>query len=243
MYYRSIKKQYEYVLIALLDVLANYCLIKAYQYTDLLSISLLNRLSIPIVMALSWYFLKTKYTFRHYFGMLICISGSMLVVYADFNKKKGTQTWIGDVLCVCGASLYAAANVLQEYLVKEFSIHEYLTGIGGYGFMFSLLILGAEYKEITHFEIDSSGIMYLIIFILSMFCLYTLVPKLISNSSATLFNLSILTSDIYNLIASIYIFGIALSWLYGIAFIVILIGLAIFHSKSKSEPDKQVNYV
>ena len=240
-YYRYIQRHHYYVLIALLDVLANYCLIKAYQYTDLLSISLLNRLSIPIVMALSWYFLGSKYQFKHYLGMLICVSGSMLVVYIDFNKKTGHAGWIGDILCVLGASLYAMANVLQEYLVKEFTIQEYLTSIGGYGFLFSFVLMGIEYKELLNFHIDYLGILYLAVFALSMFLLYSFVPRLIIKSSATMFNLSILTSDVYNLVVGVYIFGLELTWLYAVAFIVIMVGLAIFHSNDKK--DAEVNIV
>eukprot|EP00834_Sanchytrium_tribonematis_P002354 NODE_71_length_24927_cov_1.205937.p12 type:complete len:287 gc:universal NODE_71_length_24927_cov_1.205937:5011-5871(+) len=239
-YYKSIPRHWTYSLIAFFDVMANYCLIKAYQYTDLLSISLLNRLSIPIVMILSKYFLKTRYTSRNYIGMLICVSGSLLVVYSDYQKKSGTGSWIGDVLCVVGACLYALANTLQEYLVKESTIPNYLTSIGGYGVVFAGILLGIEYKEMAHFKIDQIGVIYMLVFVTSMFFLYSCVPRFIMNSSATLFNLSILTSDIYNLLVSVFIFGIELTWLYAVAFAIILIGIYLFHSSGK---DSEVNIV
>jgi solute carrier family 35, member F1/2 len=56
-----------------------------------------------------------------------------------------------------------------------------------------------------------------------------------------MFNLSILTSDVYNLVVGVYIFGLELTWLYGVAFIVIMVGLAIFHSNDKK--DSEVNIV
>eukprot|EP00835_Amoeboradix_gromovi_P001046 NODE_41_length_29768_cov_0.533924.p9 type:complete len:296 gc:universal NODE_41_length_29768_cov_0.533924:22861-21974(-) len=240
-YYRSIPQDFRYVLIAFLDVMANYCLIKAYQYTDLLSISLLNRLSIPIVMALSKYFLNAKYKSKNYLGMLVCVSGSMMIVYIDYNKNNGKASWIGDILCVVGASLYAMANVLQEYLIKNSPIEDYLTGIGGYGFVFSLILLAFEYKELSYFRMESNATMHfgmcISVFVISMFLLYSLVPRLIVKSSATMFNLSILTSDFYNLLAGVYIFGLKLTAIYGVAFAVIIVGLAIFHSGEKKRND------
>ena len=245
LYYRYIQRHYYYVIIAFLDVLANYCLIKAYQYTDLLSISLLNRLSIPIVMALSWYFLNASYTLKHYIGMITCVFGSFMVVYIDYHRKTGGQSsWIGDVLCVSGASLYAMANVLQEYLVKEFTIQEYLTSIGGYGFIFSLLLMGVEYKEWFHFNaVDMHGALYLSLFAFSMLLLYSFVPRLIIKSSATMFNLSILTSDVFNLVVGVVVFGLEMTWLYLVAFVVILIGLGIFHSNNDKQEENKVSIV
>ena len=41
--------------------------------------------------------------------------------------------FLGDMLCLVGAVLYAAGNVTQEYLVKSHSVLEYLGLIGVVG--------------------------------------------------------------------------------------------------------------
>ncbi|KAJ0872229.1 putative solute carrier family 35 member SLC35F1/F2/F6 [Helianthus annuus] len=85
-------KWYYYLLLGLVDVEANYLVVKAYQYTSITSIMLLDCWSIPSVILLTWLFLKTKY------------SGS--------NPIKG------DFLVVAGATLYAVSNVSEEFFVK-----------------------------------------------------------------------------------------------------------------------------
>ena len=45
----------------------------------------------------------------------------------------GSSKFLGDMLCLVGAALYAAVNVSQEFLVKSHSIVEYLGLIGVVG--------------------------------------------------------------------------------------------------------------
>uniref|UniRef100_A0A8C1T4N1 Info solute carrier family 35 member F2, like n=1 Tax=Cyprinus carpio TaxID=7962 RepID=A0A8C1T4N1_CYPCA len=59
-------KWWKYLLLGLTDVEANYAVVKAYQYTTLTSIQLLDCFIIPVLMILSWFFLKTRYRIIHY---------------------------------------------------------------------------------------------------------------------------------------------------------------------------------
>lgn len=59
--------------------------VKAYQYTSITSVMLLDCWSIPTVMLLTWVFLKTKYRFRKITGVVVCIAGLVIVVFSDVH--------------------------------------------------------------------------------------------------------------------------------------------------------------
>lgn len=52
---------WKYALLALLDVEANFLVTKAYQYTSITSVTLLDCFAIPAVMLLSWLLLKARW--------------------------------------------------------------------------------------------------------------------------------------------------------------------------------------
>jgi drug/metabolite transporter (DMT)-like permease len=52
---------WQYAALAVLDVEANYLVTKAYQYTSITSVTLLDCFTIPTVMLLSWLVLKSRW--------------------------------------------------------------------------------------------------------------------------------------------------------------------------------------
>lgn len=60
---------------------------KAYQYTSLTSVMLLDCWSIPCVIVLTWTFLKTKYGLRKLIGVGVCVAGLILVVFSDVHAS------------------------------------------------------------------------------------------------------------------------------------------------------------
>lgn len=61
-------------------------MVKAYQYTSITSIMLLDCWSIPMVMILTWIFLSTKYRYRKIAGVLVCVAGLVVVVFSDVHS-------------------------------------------------------------------------------------------------------------------------------------------------------------
>jgi solute carrier family 35, member F1/2 len=61
--------------------------VKAYQYTSLTSVMLLDCWSIPCVIVLTWIFLKTKYGLRKFIGVGVCVAGLILVVFSDVHAS------------------------------------------------------------------------------------------------------------------------------------------------------------
>ncbi|KAJ4828037.1 hypothetical protein Tsubulata_045675 [Turnera subulata] len=79
-------KWYYYVVLALVDVEANFLVVKAYQYTSITSVMLLDCWSIPSVMLLTWLFLSTKYRFKKIAGVVVCVAGLVMVVFSDVHS-------------------------------------------------------------------------------------------------------------------------------------------------------------
>ena len=79
---------------------------KAYQYTSITSVMLLDCWSIPCVMLFTWLFLKTKYRFLKITGVLVCLAGLVLVVFSDVHAGDRAGWWLiiseidPDILCM-----------------------------------------------------------------------------------------------------------------------------------------------
>ncbi|MGH0174590.1 UNVERIFIED_CONTAM: hypothetical protein FKN15_008911, partial [Acipenser sinensis] len=138
-------KWWKYMLLGIVDVEANYMVVKAYQYTTLTSVQLLDCFVIPVLMALSWFILRTRYRVIHYVAVCICLLGVGAMVGADVlagrDQGASTNILLGDSLVLMSAALYAVSNVCQEYTVKNLSREEFLGMIGMFGTIFSGLQL------------------------------------------------------------------------------------------------------
>ncbi|CAB1352310.1 unnamed protein product [Coregonus sp. 'balchen'] len=118
-------KWWRYLLMGLTDVEANYTVVKAYQFTTLTSIQLLDCFVIPVLMVLSWFFLKTRYRLVHFVAVAVCLLG------------VASDVLLGDGLVLVSAALYAVSNVCQEYTVKNLSRGEFLGMMGLFGTLIS----------------------------------------------------------------------------------------------------------
>lgn len=228
-----VNRWWKYLLLAILDVEANYLVVRAYEYTTITSIQLLDCFSIPCVMALSWFLLKTRYSWLHVCGVAICLSGIVVLFISDMGGNDSTtasDATLGNILCLCGAALYGICNVSQEYLVRNFDRFEFLTMLGLWG----TIVSGLQVAIFERDEISSVGSQYQVIllvigFSLCLFTLYSLVPVLLVLSSATFMNLSFLTSDVYTLFFGLFLFGYTLSWVYFVSFALVVVGLVLYN--------------
>mmetsp|Transcript_10142 Transcript_10142/g.37128 ORF Transcript_10142/g.37128 Transcript_10142/m.37128 type:complete len:371 (+) Transcript_10142:289-1401(+) len=232
---------YKYAIWAFLDVEANFLVVKAFQYTSITSATLLDCWSIPCVMVLSWRFIGRRYSKFHIVGVLLCIAGlALLVVYDlgdstdsddDSGDSDSPRTALGDVLVLCGASLYAISNVTQEILVCSHSSVEVLAMLGTFASLVSIVQAGLlEHKEIARLELgDAKTMLYLSGYALCLFAFYGLVPLMLRSSSAAFFNLSLLTSDVWAVILRGTLFHHLVGPLYFVAAVVVTGGLILYN--------------
>ncbi|KAK7883073.1 hypothetical protein WMY93_029247 [Mugilogobius chulae] len=228
-------KWWKYVLLALVDVEANYTVVKAYQYTTLTSVQLLDCFVVPVLMVLSWWILKTRFRPVHYAAVCICVLGVGAMVGADLlaGRDQGSTTNIllGDGLVLLSASLYAVSNVCQEYTVKNLSREEFLGMVGLFGTVISTIqMVILECNEIGAIQWNWQVGLLFCGFALCLYTLYSCMPIVIKLSSATSVNLSLLTADLFALFFGIVLFHYTFSGLYLVSLIAIIIGSIMFNA-------------
>lgn len=236
-YLNMLPQYFWYALAALLDLEANFLVINAYNYTTVTSIMLLDCFTIPCVMTLSYFLLNYHYFWKHIFGIAICLSGVGLIVYADFSTDdqpaSATNPVIGDMLCLVGSALYACSNVLQETMVKTSSREVYLGYLGLFGSIFAFIqCMAIDLTDLEEANIGPVVALYMVGFVLCLFFMYTNTSIFLQDSDSTLFNLSLLTSDVYAVIFSYFLYGELVNWLYFVAFSCVVCGLFLYHSTS-----------
>ncbi|KAM3874778.1 solute carrier family 35 member F2-like [Diretmus argenteus] len=229
------RRWWKYILLGLVDVEANYAVVKAYQYTTLTSIQLLDCFVIPVLMVLSCWVLKTHYRPVHYVTVCICLFGVGAMVGADLlaGRDQGSTANIllGDGLVLVSASLYAVSNVGQEYTVKNLSREEFLGMIGLFGTIISTIqMVILERSEFAAIQWNWQVSLLFCGYGLCMYSLYSCMPLVVKRSSATSVNLSLLTADLFSLFCGLFLFQYKFSGLYLVSLVIILIGFITFNA-------------
>ncbi|XP_064841602.1 solute carrier family 35 member F2-like [Oncorhynchus masou masou] len=229
------KRWWKYLLVGLVDVEANYTVVKAYQYTTLTSIQLLDCFVIPVLMILSCWFLKTCYRPIHYISVCVCLLGVGAMVGADLLAGRDlgstSDVLLGDGLVLLSASLYAVSNLCQEYIVKHLSSVEFLGMVGLFGTLISGIQLGVlEHNNVANIQWDWRIGLLFAGYALCMYTLYSCMPIVVRKTSATAVNLSLLTADLLSLFCGLFLFQYTFSGLYIVSLVIILVGFVSFNA-------------
>ncbi|XP_071135082.1 solute carrier family 35 member F2-like isoform X1 [Mytilus edulis] len=237
---------WKYFIISLADVEANYLVVKAYSYTTVTSVQLLDCFSIVTVLLLSYFVLRVRYHFVNGVGVVTCFLGLIALVLTDSltgNNKDNdgaSNKVLGDIFCAGGAFLYGVSNVAEEFVVKNFDRTEFLAMLG----LFGSLINGVQFAVFERHEVESVDfysaeiVICFVGFTICQFALYTCMTIVIQQTSATTVNISLLTADFYTLLLGLFLFKYQFHGLYFGSFAVILLGVAIYATK---EPERKIN--
>jgi len=228
---------WKYALVAFVDVEGNAFVVRAYQYTTITSVQLLDCFTIPCVMLLSYFVMHTRYNIKHVVGGLLCLTGLTLLVFSDIlgerYSNESSNQLLGDVLVLVGCVFYAMSNVAQESLVKRFDVVEFLGMLG----LFGSLVSGVQMAIMERSGLQAidwrDGVTwcYLISFSVCLTVLYVLTPLLLQKPqfSVVYLNLSFLTSDFWSILVAVLLFHSTLLYLYFIAFTIIVVGLVLYN--------------
>ncbi|GLJ56175.1 hypothetical protein SUGI_1206000 [Cryptomeria japonica] len=182
-------------------------------------------------MILTRLFIKTKYKIWQYCGAVICIAGLIVVFFSDSSTTVtgGSKPILGDVLVIAGTIFYALSNVGEEFCVKKRDRVEVVAMLGIFGALISgIQLLIFERKELESLDWSFNIVILFLGFGVSMFAFYTFVPFLLQMSGATLFNLSLLTSDMWAVIIRIFFYHQGVNWLYFLSLGIVIVGLTIY---------------
>ncbi|RWR71991.1 solute carrier family 35 member F1-like protein isoform X1 [Cinnamomum micranthum f. kanehirae] len=235
------QKWYYYLILGIVDVEGNFLVVKAYQYTSLTSVMLLDCWTIPSVMFLTWMFLKTKYRLRKFVGVIVCVVGLVMVVFSDAHSKDrsgGPNPIKGDLLVIGGSMLYAVSNVSEEFLVKSGDRIELMAMLGLFGAVVSACQISIlEREELRSIHWTTTAVLPFIGFAAAMFVFYSVVPILLKMSGSAMLNLSLLTSDMWAVLIRVFAYHQKVDWMYYVAFAAVGVGLVIYSGDAKEEEE------
>jgi len=210
----------------------NFLVVKAYQYTTLLSCMLLDCWAIPVCMFFQWVWLRPRYHWTQFLGVFVVMVGLALEVCSDHITDKdypAVDMVRGDVFMIVGATLYGFTNATEEKFVRASPLYEVVGQLGLYGTIINGIQAAAlEHKMIRTSTWDGATAGLLVAYTIAMFMLYTVSPILYRMSSSTYFNLSILSSDFFGLLFGLFLYHYKPYFLYFIAFPTTITGLVIY---------------
>ncbi|KAM0857471.1 hypothetical protein ACQ4PT_048445 [Festuca glaucescens] len=230
---------YWYLLLVLIDVAGNCLTIKAYQYSYITSITLLSCCTIPWVMILTRFALGARYSFWQFVGAGTSVAGLAVAILSDSDSPDVQDVskipLLGDAIAIAGTFCFAFSNVGEEYCVKKKDRIEYLAMLG----IFGILVTGIQLYPL-HNIITENGMIEIGLFagFAAVFLVFrTTAPFVIKMSGATLFNLSLLTTDVWAVAVRIFFYHQQVNWIYYIAFSTVAIGLVIYSMNESSSDD------
>lgn len=239
------RDSYKFFFFAFADVQGNYFVVKAYNYTNILSAALLDNFAIVVVVILSFVFLRVRYHWTKILGIVVCIGGMALLVVSDYltdKDYKAVDMVKGDLFVLLGAACYGISNTVEEFFVSKRPLYEVLAFLG----FWATIINGVQAaifdrSSIAHAKWSGAVGGYFAGYTLTMLLLYTTAPILFRMSSAAFYNLSLLTSDFWSLLMGIQVFGYSVYWLYPVGFVFTVLGMILYYcslSSSKGEAVK-----
>jgi len=239
------KDGWKYFFLAACDVEGNFLGVKAYDYTNLLSCELLDAWAIPVCLFFCWVYMRTKFHWTQFLGVLICIGGLGMLVASDLLTDKNYSApnrGEGDAFMIVAATLYGFTNATEEFFVRRRPLYEVVGQIG----MWGMLINGCQAAGLEHAGMrtatwDGATIGILISYTVAMFILYTVAPMVYRMASSAFYNISLLTSDFYGLIFGLILFRYHPFWLYFPAFCVVILGLVIYFWHATPEEQGKLN--
>ncbi|XP_047308245.1 solute carrier family 35 member F1-like [Impatiens glandulifera] len=230
---------YWYFPLGFVDVQGNYFVNKAFQYSSITSVSLLDCWTIVWVIILTRIFLGTRYSLWQFVGAAICILGLGLVLLSDagVGGGGGSKPLLGDLLVITGTFFYAFSNVGEEFCVKKKDRVEVVAMLSLFAMLVSIVQIALlEWKSLQSVEWSTDIILCFVGYATGSFIFYTLTPLVLQMSGATLFNLSILTSDMWAVVIRIFIYRQKVDWLYYVSFAIVGVGIIIY-SKTERKSD------
>ncbi|KAH9935919.1 solute carrier family 35 member SLC35F1/F2/F6 [Epithele typhae] len=239
------KDGWKYFILAAADVEGNFLVVKAYEYTTLLSCMLLDAWAIPVCLLFSWIYMRPKYHWTQLLGVFVCVAGLGLLVASDEITDKDWPALSrakGDIFMLVGASLYGFTNATEEFFVRRSPLYEVVGQLGMWGVLINGIQAAAlEHKDMTTASWNGATIGLLVAYTAAMLILYTVAPVLYRMASSAYYNLSLLSSDFYGLLFGLFLYHYKVYWLYFPAFVIVISGLVIYFWHATPEEQGKID--
>ncbi|PYH88481.1 DUF914-domain-containing protein [Aspergillus ellipticus CBS 707.79] len=226
---------WKYFILSFLDVEGNYFMVLAYRYTSLLSAELFSFWTIICIVIISFIFLHVRYHITQYIGIFLACGGLGMLIASDYlrgaNYPAEDQVK-GDLFALLACTIYAFSNLFEEFMVSKRPMYEVIGQMGFWGMLINGVQCAIFDRSSFHSATWNGKVAgYIVGYTIVLFIFYTLAPIMLRVSSATFFNISLLTMNFWGLIIGIQVFHYSVQFLYPIAFVLIVIGLFIYFLK------------
>ncbi|OQS07479.1 Drug/Metabolite Transporter (DMT) Superfamily [Thraustotheca clavata] len=238
-------------LFGLVDVEANYCAVLAYRgQSNLAILGLVLHSTIPFVTGISAFLLRKEYHLYHLIGCVLAIVGVTLIFFANDTDGVFPDQLRGNLYSLLAALLYAFSNLLQEFAVKHGGMEaniECLGKMGGWALIISIIqFYSVEYSTYKDVTFAGADIAYTFGYVFAMYVFYIVVSVFLRVTESLMFNLSLLTSDLYSALALRWFFGQSVQPLYWGAWAVEVVGIALYSIRepiqlSRDDPNWWLN--
>uniref|UniRef100_A0ACD5ZD98 Uncharacterized protein n=2 Tax=Avena sativa TaxID=4498 RepID=A0ACD5ZD98_AVESA len=171
-----------------------------------------------------------------------CMAGLTLGILSDSGSADvqdfSKRPLLGDTIIVAATFFFAFSNVGEEYCVKKKDRVEFIAMLGTFGMLVTgvqLTLFERKKIEAINWSPTMIGLFtgYVVVFLVFR----TSAPFLIKMSGATMFNLSLLTTDVWAVIIRIFFYHQQVNWIYYLAFAIVAIGLIIYSVNEDSSDD------
>lgn len=227
---------YWYALLGFADSQGSVLVNKAYQFTSITSVTILDCWTLAWVIVLTWIFLGARYSAWQFGGVAACLVGLALVLLSDagVGGGGGSRPILGDIAVIASTFLFSFSNVGEEFCVKHRDLVEAVTMKGFFGMLVTACELALlEWKILESMTWSAELILAFSGFAVSSLMFCTFVPFVLKMSGSTLLNLSVLTSDMYAVIIRIFFYNQQVDFLYYAAFAFVVVGLIIYSKAEK----------
>ncbi|MFS7950873.1 putative solute carrier family 35 member SLC35F1/F2/F6 [Helianthus anomalus] len=213
--YDKCKKRYKNILcfalfITKVRVLESRCIYslyviafnKAFQFSSITSVTILNCATVIWVIILTWFFLGTKCSLWQFLGAALCVSAVAPILFLV-------------MLVIAGTCFFVFSNVGEEYCEKKVGRIEVIAMLGLFGMLVSLIEMYPflalfEFKTLKSISWSAEVILIFAGFGISGFMFTSLTPLLfcrfVSRGEWSHTIQSILTADMWAVVIRVFLY-------------------------------------
>ncbi|KAI9905235.1 hypothetical protein PsorP6_014280 [Peronosclerospora sorghi] len=233
-----------YTILAVVDGEDNYFAVKAYNYANYATVSLLLNMTVLFVTLFCFVFLKTRYSFRHYLGAFIALGGSVVLFVSDYSSSANgsrSREVRGDLYALIAAAFYDTSNVMIQAVVKAHNVDSNIEELDFMGLWASIVsIIQVFVLERCPIEaVDFNGRIYAYMtgYVCVLFLFYTITSVFLRWAESLLSNPQSIDRPNFNVAVSHLIFDEAINKWYWLALAFVYTGL-IFYSTAPAPKEE-----
>lgn len=196
-----------FLLSGVLDITANSLAIMSFIYTSVGAVLLILCLSTPFSMILSLIITKARFSWMQVMFSCFATGFAILFVVLDTLDDESKHRISGDLLAIGAAFIYGLISVINEFIIGSYTPTQFLARLSiGAFFLALILFLSLELSKVQVLT-ASLPWAYIVGYLISLIVMYSVLPLVIKYGGAVVFNISLISCNVYGMLASLVIFN------------------------------------